>query len=237
MVSEEAPSTRSKTLDAAPSDGMASVVSSLVIVSPSSQYLERRAISGISLMPSPKQAGSSWQAGDRSDANNNDDDDDNNNNKGTLGATCDNNGADTQVLGPGGQGTPLQRSASVMSPGNVMQLTLEWCKTRTENYANVSVRNFSSSWCDGMAFCALVHSYFPEAFDFSELSPQNPRHNFQLAFTCAERLAHCDPLLDVEDMIIMGNRPDSKCVFTYVQSLFNRLRRLELLTRSVNQGN
>ncbi|XP_075928710.1 uncharacterized protein LOC116950205 isoform X2 [Petromyzon marinus] len=140
-------------------------------------------------------------------------------------------------LGPGGQGTPLQRSASVMSPGNVMQLTLEWCKTRTENYANVSVRNFSSSWCDGMAFCALVHSYFPEAFDFAELSPQNPRHNFQLAFTCAERLAHCDPLLDVEDMIIMGNRPDSKCVFTYVQSLFNRLRRLELLTRSVNQGN
>nr|XP_032823702.1 translation initiation factor IF-2-like isoform X2 [Petromyzon marinus] len=72
---------------------MASVVSSLVIVSPSSQYFERRAISGISLMPSPKQAGSSWQAGDRSDANNNDDDDDN---KGALGATCDSNCAATQ---------------------------------------------------------------------------------------------------------------------------------------------
>ncbi|XP_078729805.1 uncharacterized protein LOC144945283 isoform X1 [Lampetra fluviatilis] len=138
-------------------------------------------------------------------------------------------------LGPGGQGTPLQRSASVMSPGNVMQLTLEWCKTRTENYANVSVRNFSSSWCDGMAFCALVHSYFPEAFDFSKLSPQNPRHNFQLAFTCAEQLAHCDPLLDVDDMIMMGKKPDSKCVFTYVQSLYNKLRRLERMMEKAQQ--
>lgn len=41
------------------------------------------------------------------------------------------------------------------------------------------------------------------------------------------KLANADPLLDVEDMMIMGNRPDSKCVFTYVQSLYNKLRRFE----------
>ncbi|MBN3277857.1 SMTN protein, partial [Polyodon spathula] len=43
--------------------------------------------------------------------------------------------------------------------------------------------------------------------------------------------AHCDPLLEVEDMMIMGRRPDSKCVFTYVQSLFNHLRRYEMACR------
>lgn len=35
------------------------------------------------------------------------------------------------------------------------------------------------------------------------------------------------PLLEVEDMIIMGNRPDSKCVFTYVQFLYNHFRKYD----------
>lgn len=39
---------------------------------------------------------------------------------------------------------------------------------------------------------------------------------------------NCMPLLEVEDMMIMGNKPDSKCVFTYVQSLVNHLRRYEM---------
>lgn len=37
-----------------------------------------------------------------------------------------------------------------------------------------------------MAFCALVHNFFPEAFDYSELTPQNRRHNFEVAFSSAE---------------------------------------------------
>jgi hypothetical protein len=34
----------------------------------------------------------------------------------------------------------------------------------------------------------------------------------------------CDisPLLDVEDMLLMGNKPDYKCVFTYVQSFYRK---------------
>lgn len=39
--------------------------------------------------------------------------------------------------------------------------------------------------------------------------------------------ADASPLLEVEDMLIMGNRPDSKCVFTYAQSLYNHLRKFE----------
>jgi len=30
----------------------------------------------------------------------------------------------------------------------------------------------------------------------------------------------CAPLLDVNDMIEMGDKPDWKCVFTYIQSLY-----------------
>lgn len=50
----------------------------------------------------------------------------------------------------------------------------------------VDIQNFSSSWKDGIAFCALVHRFFPDAFEYSILNPNKPRENFQLAFTTAE---------------------------------------------------
>ncbi|MEQ2242146.1 hypothetical protein ILYODFUR_032857 [Ilyodon furcidens] len=39
--------------------------------------------------------------------------------------------------------------------------------------------------------------------------------------------AGCDRLIEVEDMMIMGHKPDPMCVFTYVQSLYNHLRKFE----------
>ncbi|XP_059843968.1 smoothelin isoform X3 [Hypanus sabinus] len=123
----------------------------------------------------------------------------------------------------------VQRSAScgVPNANSIKQMLLDWCRAKTRGYEHVAIQNFSSSWSDGMAFCALVHNFFPDAFDYSELNPSNPRHNFEVAFTMAEQVASCDPLIDVEDMMIMRKRPDPKCVFTYVQSLYNHLRRYE----------
>lgn len=54
---------------------------------------------------------------------------------------------------------------------------------------NIDIQNFSSSWSDGMAFCALVHSFFPTEFDYNSLSPANRKHNFELAFGTAEWVA------------------------------------------------
>uniref|UniRef100_A0A8C9F9I1 Calponin-homology (CH) domain-containing protein n=1 Tax=Pavo cristatus TaxID=9049 RepID=A0A8C9F9I1_PAVCR len=96
-----------------------------------------------------------------------------------------------------------------------------------QNGFHIDLQNFSSSWNDGMAFCALVHSFFPETFDYNKLDPANRKQNFELAFTMAEKMAHCDRLIEVDDMIMMGHKPDPMCVFTYVQSLYNHLRRFE----------
>ncbi|XP_015273652.1 PREDICTED: smoothelin [Gekko japonicus] len=127
----------------------------------------------------------------------------------------------------------VQRSASfgVPNASSIKQMLLDWCRAKTRGYEHVDIQNFSSSWSDGMAFCALVHNFFPEAFDYAQLSPQDRRHNFEMAFSSAEMLVDCMPLVDVEDMMIMGKRPDAKCVFTYVQSLYNHLRRHELRMR------
>lgn len=51
---------------------------------------------------------------------------------------------------------------------------------------HVDIVNFSSSWSSGLAFCALVHKFFPDAFDYAALTPENRRENFTLAFATAE---------------------------------------------------
>ncbi|XP_004400084.1 PREDICTED: smoothelin isoform X1 [Odobenus rosmarus divergens] len=160
---------------------------------------------------------------------------------------------------PGGPRAAVQRSTSfgVPNASSIKQMLLDWCRAKTRGYEHVDIQNFSSSWSDGMAFCALVHNFFPEAFDYGQLSPQNRRQNFEVAFSSAEThadcpqlldtedmvrlrepdwkmLVDCVPLVEVEDMMIMGKKPDPKCVFTYVQSLYNHLRRHELRLRGKN---
>ncbi|KAG5269120.1 hypothetical protein AALO_G00198500 [Alosa alosa] len=123
----------------------------------------------------------------------------------------------------------LKRSQSfgVSSASSIKQILLEWCRSKTIGYQNIDIQNFSSSWSDGMAFCALVHSFFPTEFDYNVLTPADRKHNFEMAFGIAEEKAGCDRLIEVEDMMVMGRKPDPMCVFTYVQSLYNHLRKFE----------
>ncbi|XP_015502376.1 smoothelin-like protein 2 isoform X2 [Parus major] len=138
-------------------------------------------------------------------------------------------GAKTGERGKGESRAKLKRSLSfgVASASSIKQILLDWCRSKTIGYKHIDLQNFSSSWNDGMAFCALVHSFFPEAFDYNKLDPANRKQNFELAFTTAEKMAHCDRLIEVEDMMVMGHKPDPMCVFTYVQSLYSHLRCFE----------
>ncbi|XP_041692273.1 smoothelin isoform X2 [Coregonus clupeaformis] len=135
---------------------------------------------------------------------------------------------DKESGGPGNKAVAkvntVQRSASCVVPNanSIKQMLLDWCRAKTRSYENVDIQNFSSSWSDGMAFCALVHNFFPEAFDYSSLTPANRRHNFEVAFSTAEKLADCPELLDVEDMVRM-REPDWKCVYTYLQEFYRGL--------------
>ncbi|KAI7789397.1 putative smoothelin [Triplophysa rosa] len=113
----------------------------------------------------------------------------------------------------------VQRSTSfgVPSANSIKQMLLDWCRSKTYSYENVDIQNFSSSWNDGMAFCALVHNFFPEAFDYSSLSPSNRRQNFEVAFSTAEHLQTFPQLLDVVQM----QEPAWKCM--YPQEIYKGL--------------
>ncbi|KAM9278481.1 smoothelin-like protein 1 [Morus bassanus] len=104
----------------------------------------------------------------------------------------------------------------------VKAMLLEWCRARTRGYEHVDVQNFSGSWGSGLAFCALLHSFFPDAFDYGSLEPDARRHNLALAFATAEERAGCAPLLEVDDMVRLPV-PDAKCVYTYLQELYRCL--------------
>ncbi|XP_041347503.1 smoothelin-like protein 1 [Gigantopelta aegis] len=139
--------------------------------------------------------------------------------KGAMAAFKQMDGANN----PSGPSKPKMGGGMVRSSSSIKESMLNWTKAMTKDYENIQITNFSSSWNNGLAFCALIHHFFPQAFDYNALSPKNRRYNFDLAFNTAEKEADIAPLLDTDDMVKMKN-PDWKCVFTYVQSIYRHLR-------------
>ncbi|XP_062870453.1 smoothelin [Trichomycterus rosablanca] len=125
---------------------------------------------------------------------------------------------------PAAGGVRVPRGSALGGPNtkDVKQMLLDWCRAKTEPYEGVRIQNFSSSWADGLAFCALVHRFFPEGFEYCTLDPYDRRANFEKAFKTAETLADCPRLLDVDDLCRM-REPDWKCVYTYIQEFYRCL--------------
>jgi len=111
-----------------------------------------------------------------------------------------------------------------MSPQ--MEAILIWCQCRTREYENVNINNFTSCWADGLAFCALIHHFFPQAFDYTKLSKVNRKANYELAFQTGEKLAGIPDFISGDDMdeMISSGRLDPKVVFAYVQEVYRALK-------------
>jgi len=109
-----------------------------------------------------------------------------------------------------------------LSGSGAKEMILMWVQNRLKDYP-IPMTNFSTCWNDGLAFCALIHVFYPDNFDWYALDAQNRRYNFTLGFDKAEELAGIYPLLEVDDMVKF-KKPDWKCVFTYVQSFYRRFR-------------
>nr|KAG5708080.1 hypothetical protein BaRGS_002816 [Batillaria attramentaria] len=112
---------------------------------------------------------------------------------------------------------PLSSLAKQMG-GSKRNALLKWCLQKTMSYSGVDITNFSSSWNDGLAFCALMHTYLPEKIPYNTLTSEDKRRNFTLAFSAAESVG-IPSSLNINDMVAM-ERPDWQAVMTYVTNIY-----------------
>jgi Ca2+-binding EF-hand superfamily protein len=97
---------------------------------------------------------------------------------------------------------------------------LLWCQRKTEGYRNVKVDNFTYSFQDGLALCALIHKHRPDLIDFDSLDKNNRIANLALAIRTAEEKLDIPKLFDPED-IADAAKPDERSILTYVASYFH----------------
>ncbi|TVY33854.1 Alpha-actinin-like protein, partial [Lachnellula occidentalis] len=103
---------------------------------------------------------------------------------------------------------------------------LLWCQRKTACYDEVNVRNFTDSWNDGLAFCALLDIHRPDLIDYDTLDKSDHKGNMQLAFDIASKEIGIPDLLDVEDVAHVA-KPDERSLMTYIAYWFHAFSQME----------
>uniref|UniRef100_A0A8C2XN56 EH domain binding protein 1 n=1 Tax=Cyclopterus lumpus TaxID=8103 RepID=A0A8C2XN56_CYCLU len=131
------------------------------------------------------------------------------------------------VLGPGPPAPrPDRERAQPPSPvpspvlggkPNASQSLLVWCREVTKNYRGVKITNFTTSWRNGLAFCALLHHFRPDTIDYKSLNPQDIKENNKKAYDGFASLG-ISRLLEPSDMVLLAI-PDKLTVMTYLYQI------------------
>ncbi|XP_020277682.1 dystrophin-like isoform X9 [Pseudomyrmex gracilis] len=104
---------------------------------------------------------------------------------------------------------------------NLEKTLLAWCRQNSKNYAGVDIKNFTTSWSDGLAFNAILHKWKPHLFDFNNIARKHPNARLDHAFRLAHEHLSIERLLDPED--VNTSVPDKKSIMMYVMCLFQSL--------------
>ncbi|XP_071163392.1 spectrin beta chain-like isoform X22 [Mytilus edulis] len=102
---------------------------------------------------------------------------------------------------------------------------LLWCQMKTAGYPNVNVRNFTTSWRDGLAFNAIIHKHRPDLIQYEKLQKSNALYNLNNSFEVAEDKLGLTRLLDPEDINV--EFPDEKSIITYVVTYYHYFSKMK----------
>ncbi|XP_021541223.1 EH domain-binding protein 1-like protein 1 isoform X4 [Neomonachus schauinslandi] len=117
-------------------------------------------------------------------------------------------------LGRGTEDGDSSDSLAPPAPVSSSQSLLEWCQEVTAGYRGVRVTNFTTSWRNGLAFCAILHRFYPDKIDYASLDPLNIKQNNKQAFDGFAALG-VSRLLEPADMVLLSV-PDKLIVMTYL---------------------
>ncbi|XP_039696848.1 EH domain-binding protein 1-like protein 1 isoform X1 [Pteropus medius] len=131
-------------------------------------------------------------------------------------------GAGTEVPRPSGTSSPEEPEEDRRLPGSQVpaapvsssQSLLEWCQEVTAGYRGIRITNFTTSWRNGLAFCAILHRFYPDKIDYASLNPLNIKQNNKQAFDGFAALG-VSRLLEPADMVLLSV-PDKLIVMTYL---------------------
>ncbi|KAM4537549.1 EH domain-binding protein 1 isoform 8-T8 [Odontesthes bonariensis] len=97
------------------------------------------------------------------------------------------------------------------------QSLLQWCQDITQEYKGVKIINFSTSWRNGLAFCAILHHFHPEKINYEMLDPFDIKHNNKTAFDGFAELG-ISRLMEPSDMVMLAV-PDRLIIMTYLNQI------------------
>uniref|UniRef100_A0AAV2KIT8 MICAL-like protein 2 n=1 Tax=Knipowitschia caucasica TaxID=637954 RepID=A0AAV2KIT8_KNICA len=72
----------------------------------------------------------------------------------------------------------------------------QWCKSQCDGYKDVAITNMTSSFRNGMAFCALIHKYRPDLIDFESLKKEDVFENNRLSSKAELKVLLLDGLVE-----------------------------------------
>ncbi|XP_044178177.1 utrophin-like isoform X1 [Acropora millepora] len=103
---------------------------------------------------------------------------------------------------------------------NVEKKLLDWCKDRLQGYeSSITITDFTTSWRDGLAFNALIHSYRPDLFNFDDLETTSTHARLESSFKMAEKYFGVPRYLDSSDIDV--DKPDKKLIIMYLTEMYN----------------
>ncbi|XP_078205354.1 EH domain-binding protein 1 isoform X18 [Callithrix jacchus] len=112
--------------------------------------------------------------------------------------------------------SPIPSPALGRKP-NASQSLLVWCKEVTKNYRGVKITNFTTSWRNGLSFCAILHHFRPDLIDYKSLNPQDIKENNKKAYDGFASIG-ISRLLEPSDMVLLAI-PDKLTVMTYLYQI------------------
>ncbi|XP_008283400.1 EH domain-binding protein 1-like protein 1 isoform X8 [Stegastes partitus] len=114
------------------------------------------------------------------------------------------------------------------------QSLLEWCQEVTKDHKGVKITNFSTSWRNGLAFCAILHHFDPGKINYEMLDPYDIKHNNKKAFDGFAELG-ISRLMEPSDMVMIAV-PDRLIVMTYLNQIRTHFTGQELSVLHIDKN-